>query len=189
MQTAPTAPIAAATFRSVPARDEDLVSIPVDASVAFPVTSLKERLSTEMRQALKSGDRVRLGALRLLAASVKNREVEVRHELTDDEFVEVATREVKRRQEAIDAYEGVGRADRAETERQEMDALREYVPAGLSDEEVEVLIAAAVAETGAGSPADLGRVMGLVMSRAKGRVDGRAVQAKVREVLSAAGDA
>jgi uncharacterized protein YqeY len=161
-----------------------LVSIAVDARVTLPVASLKERLSIEMRQALKSGDRVRLGALRLLAASVKNREVEVRHELSDEEFVDVATREVKRRQEAINAYERAGRADRAQTERQEMEALREYVPAGLSDEEVDTLIAAAVAETGAASPADLGRVMGLVMSRAKGRVDGRAVQAKVRDVLS-----
>jgi uncharacterized protein len=156
--------------------------------LALPVASLKERLSTEMRQALKARDRVRLGALRLLAASVKNREVEVRRDLSDDEFVEVATREVKRRQEAIDAYERVGRPDRAGIERQEMAALREFVPESLSEREIDALIAAAVAETGATAPSDLGRVMALVMARGKGRVDGRAVQAKVRDALSAARD-
>src|SRR5690349_3008657 len=124
-----------------------------------------------MRQALKAGDRVRLGALRLLAASVKNREVELRRELTDQEFVEVATREMKRRSEAIEAYEHAGRPDRADVERQEMEVLRAYVPEGLTDEEVDALIAEVIAETGATSPADLGRVMGAVLARAKGRVD------------------
>jgi len=147
------------------------------------VASLKERLATEMRQALKAGERVRLGALRLLAASVKNREVEVRHELSDDELVEVATREIKRRIEAIEAYERAGREDRAAVEREEMETLKAYVPEALSDAEVEALIDEVVAATGASGPGDLGKVMGQVMSRAKGRVDGRAVQERVRARL------
>jgi uncharacterized protein YqeY len=151
--------------------------------------SLKDRLSTDMRQALKSGERVRLGALRLLAASVKNREVELGHELSDDELVEVAVREVKRRTEAIEAYEAAGRPDRADVEREEMDVLSVYVPEALSDDEVDVLIGDAIAEIGAASMSDLGRVMGLVMGRAKGRVDGRVVQAKVRGLLSDAAGA
>jgi uncharacterized protein YqeY len=150
------------------------------------LASLKERLSTEMRQALKAGEKVRLSALRMLAASVKNREVELRHEVSDEEFVEVATREVKRRAEAIDAYEAAGRPERAETEREEMEVLRTYVPEPLSDREVDALIDEAFAATGASGPGDMGRVMGAVMARAKGRADGRAVQDKVRARLSGA---
>ena len=149
------------------------------------MTSLKDRLSTEMRQALKAGEKVRLGALRLLAASVKNREIELRHDLSDEEFVEVATREIKRRTEAIEAYERAGREDRAAVEREEMEALREYVPEGLSDDEVDALIGEAIASTNATGPGDMGKVMGFVMGRAKGRVDGRAVQERVRARLSA----
>ena len=148
------------------------------------MASLKERLSTEMRQALKSGEKVRLSALRLLAASVKNREVELRHELSDEEFVDVATREVKRRAEAIEAYDGAGRPDRAATEREEMEVLKAYVPEQLSEAEVDALIDDAIASTGASGPGDMGKVMGVVMGAAKGRTDGRAVQEKVRARLS-----
>jgi uncharacterized protein YqeY len=150
------------------------------------MASLKERLATEMRQALKSGEKVRLGALRLLATAVRYREVEVHHELSDEEFVEVANREIKRRIEAIDAYETGGRPERAAIEREEMATLVTYVPAALGDDEVDALVTDAIAETGASVPGDMGRVMSLVMSRAKGRADGRAVQAKVRGRLSGA---
>lgn len=150
------------------------------------MASLKERLSIEMRQALKAGEKVRLSALRMLAASVKNREVELRHELSDEEFVEVATREVKRRAEAIEAYDAAGRPERAATEREEMAVLKTYVPAQLSDAEVDALIDEALADTGASGHADMGKVMGVVMARAKGRVDGRVVQDKVRARLTPA---
>ena len=93
--------------------------------------SLKDRLAGEMRAAMKERDAVRLGALRLLTAAVKNREVELRHELSDEEFVEVATREVKRRREAIEAYQSAGREDRAATEREEQRVLESYLPAAL----------------------------------------------------------
>ncbi len=144
---------------------------------------LKKRLADEMRQAMKARDRVRLGALRLLAAAVKNREVELRRPVSDDEFVEVSLREVKRRREAIEAYERAGRDDRAAQEREEQHVLEAFVPSGLSDDEVTALIDEAVTSTGASGPADLGRVMGYVMSKAKGRVDGKAVQAIVRARL------
>ena len=133
---------------------------------------------------MKAQEKVRLGALRMLTASVKNREVELRHPLDDDEFVEVATREVKRRREAIDAYEQARRPDRADLEREEQRVLETYIPAGLSEAEVDALIEDAVTTSNATGPGDLGTVMGLVMSKAKGRVDGKAVQAKVRERLS-----
>jgi len=149
------------------------------------MSGLKQRMQQEITASLKSGDKVRLGTLRLLSAAVKNREVELGHELSDEEFVEVATKEIKRRREAIEAYKGAGREDRAEAERAEMEVLSDYVPAGLTDEEVDALIDEAVAATGAAGPGDLGKVMGLVMAAAKGRADGKAVQAKVRERLGA----
>lgn len=146
--------------------------------------SLKARLADEMRAAMKARERLRLSALRMLAASVKNREVELGHGLSDEELVEVAIREVKQRQEAIEAYERAGREDRAAQEREEREVLETYLPPRLSDEEVEALIEEAVATTGASGPGDLGKVMGLVMSKAKGRVDGRLVQKKVRDRLA-----
>ena len=146
-------------------------------------TGLKERVAEEMREALKAGQRVRLAALRLLSASVKNREVELRRELSEDEFREVASREVKRRVEALEAYESAGREDLAAREREERDVLQAYVPEQLSDEEVNALIEEAIAITGATSAREMGKVMGFVMGKARGKVDGSAVQARVRERL------
>jgi uncharacterized protein len=147
-------------------------------------SELKERLAAEMRTALKAGEKIKLGALRLLSASVKNREVELRHPLDDAEFIQVATREVKRRKEAIAAYSGAGRDDLVAKETEEQRVLETYLPAALSDEELTTLVEEAISTTGAADPGDLGKVMGYVMARAKGRVDGKQVQAKVRERLN-----
>lgn len=146
-------------------------------------SSLKDRIAREITTALKAGERVRLGAVRMLSASVKNREVEVGHELSDDEVREVAGREVKRRTEALEAFEAAGREDLAAREREEREVLRAYAPAQITDEEVDALIEAAIAQTGASSESDMGKVMGLVMAQARGRADGRVVQSKVRARL------
>ena len=150
------------------------------------MAELKARLEEEMKDALRSGDKVRLGALRLLHASVKNREVELRRELNDEEFAEVVVREVKRRKEAAEAYEKADRRDLLDRERREQEVLETYLPAQLSDEDVSSLIDEAVAATGASGPGDLGRVMGYVMGKARGRVDGGMVNRLVRERLSGA---
>ncbi|HET9672224.1 MAG TPA: GatB/YqeY domain-containing protein [Actinomycetota bacterium] len=150
--------------------------------------TLKERIASEMRDALKGGDRVRLGALRMLSAAVTNREKEVLHGLSDDEVREVAAKEVKKRTESIDAFEGAGRQELADKERAERDAIVGYAPAFLDDAAIDALIDEAIASTGATSEKELGRVMGLVMSKARGRVDGNVVQAKVRARLSGAGN-
>jgi uncharacterized protein len=150
-------------------------------------SKLKERLAAEMRAALKAGEKIKLGALRLLAASVKNREVELRHPLSDEEFVEVAAREVKRRKEAIEAFSAAGRDELVAKESEEREVLETYLPAGLSDEELTALVEEAVSATGAAGPGDLGRVMGYVMGKARGRVDGKEVQAKVRHRLGGPG--
>lgn len=147
--------------------------------------ALKDRLVAELKDAMKARDRVRLATLRLLSAAVKNREVEVRHELSDEELQEVAATEVKRRKEAAQAYAEGGAGDRADAERAEQQILETFLPEQLSDEEVAALLDEAVAATGASGPGDVGKVMGYVMGKAKGRVDGGAVNRMVRDRLGA----
>ena len=125
---------------------------------------LKTRLASEMQGALKARQTARLSALRMLASAVQYREVELRHLLTDDEFVEVAGREAKRRRAAADAFAKAGREDRATAE-------------------LEAMVDEAIAATGASGPGDMGKVMREVMGKAGGRADGRAVQALVRQRL------
>jgi len=146
-------------------------------------STLKATVQREMHEALKAGDKIRLGALRMLSAAITNREKEVRHELSDDEVREVAVREVKRRTESIEAFEKGGRADLVQKETTEREVLSAYAPVPLSDAEVDALIDEAIATTGASGPGDMGKVMGLVMGKAKGKVDGTAVQARVRARL------
>ena len=146
-------------------------------------SEIKARIAAEITQAMKSGEKVRLGTLRMLSTAVRYREDALGRELTDDEVTEVAIKESKRRTEAVEAYEQAGREDLAEKERAERDVLADYVPQGLSDDEVAALVDEAVASTGATSMSDMGKVMGMVMGRAKGRADGAKVQAMVRARL------
>lgn len=147
--------------------------------------TLKERIATELRDALKQREKVRLGALRMLSAAVTNREKDVRHELSDDEVREVAAKEVKKRTESIEAFEGAGRQELADRERAEREAIAPYAPERMGEAELEALIDEALAATGATSQKELGRVMGVVMGKAKGRVDGNEVEARVRSRLEA----
>jgi uncharacterized protein YqeY len=142
--------------------------------------SLKAQLRDDITAALKAGEKVRLGALRLLSASITNREKDVLHELSDDEVRDVAGKEVKKRTEAIEAFEGAGRTELADKERAEREVLGAYAPAQLDEAAIDALVDEAIATTGASAPQDLGKVMGLVMGKAKGQVDGAAVQRKVR---------
>ncbi|HEU5224991.1 MAG TPA: GatB/YqeY domain-containing protein [Actinomycetota bacterium] len=147
--------------------------------------TLKAQVHAQMTAALRAGDKVRLGALRMLAASITNREKEVLHELSDDEVREVAGKEVKRRTESIEAFASAGRNELAEKERTEREILEPFAPEQLADAEVDALIDGAISATGAASMQDMGKVMGAVMASAKGRVDGSVVQRKVRERLGA----
>lgn len=145
----------------------------------------KAGLGEEIQKALKAGEKLRVSTLRLLSAAVKNREVELGHELSSEEFVEVVAREVKRRKEAVEAYEKAGRQDLVDREREEQTMLEAYLPPALSDEELEALIDEAISETGASGPGDMGKVMGFVMGKAKGRVDGAVVGERVKAKLTA----
>ena len=145
--------------------------------------TLKERLAGEITAALRSGEKVRLGALRMLSAAITNREKELRHELSDEEVGDVASKEMKKRAESIEAFEGAGRRELADKERAEREAIASYAPEPMSDAELDALVEEALAATGATSEKEFGAVMGSVMGKAKGRADGNVVQEKVRARL------
>jgi uncharacterized protein len=149
--------------------------------------TLKERVAEDLREALRAGQKVRLGALRMLSAAITVREKEVLHELSDDEVREVAAKEIKKRNESIEAFEAAGREELVQKEREERIAIESYAPEQLSDEEVDAAIAEAIASSGATSEQDLGKVMGAVMGKLKGRVDGNVVRSKVQARLTSSG--
>ena len=146
--------------------------------------TLKAQVHEQMTAALRAGEKVRLGALRMLASSITNREKEVMRELSDDEVRDVAGKEVKRRTESIEAFESAGRTELAEKERAEREVLQPFAPEQLSDAAVDALIDEAMSATGATSMQEMGKVMGAVMASARGKVDGSVVQQKVRERLA-----
>jgi uncharacterized protein len=149
--------------------------------------TLKTQISDQMKASMKSGDKVRVGALRMLMAAIRTKEVEgsTARELSDDEVRQVAAKEVKKRSESIEAFEAAGRTELVEQERAERDVLAPYAPPQVDEASVDALVDEAIAATGATSVKEMGRVMGAVMARAKalGQVDGNLVQAKVRARL------
>jgi hypothetical protein len=146
--------------------------------------SLQTEIESAMRAAMKAGDAVRVSTLRMAMAAAHNRQIELGHELTDAEVVEVLDRQVKQRRESIELYRQGGRPELADAEEAEMAILREYLPEPLTDVELERLAREAVASTGAKGPADMGRVMGALVPQTKGRADGKAVSDLVRRLLS-----
>jgi uncharacterized protein YqeY len=146
--------------------------------------SLIARLEGELKQAMVERDQVRRDALRLILASLRSAEKELQRPLHDDEELQVLQRERKRRVEAVDAYRSAGRDEQAAVEEQELAVLEEFMPAPLSEEELEEIIDDAIAEVGATSIRDLGRVMADVMPQVSGRTDGSVVSQLVREKLA-----
>jgi uncharacterized protein len=144
--------------------------------------SLPERLRAAMNEARKNRDQARTLLLSTILADLKNREFELQHSPTDDETAEVLRRGIKRRREAAEQYTAAGRADRADAELAEVKILESFLPAGVDAEEIR----RAVREVIAAGTRDLGKVMGQVMPRFKGRADGKLVNQIVREELAAA---
>jgi hypothetical protein len=146
--------------------------------------SLQTDIESAMRAAMKARDAVRVSTLRLAMAAAHNRQIELGHELTDAEVIEVLDRQVKQRRESIELYRKGGRPELANAEEAELAILREFLPEPLTDAELERLAREAVAATGASGPADMGRVMGALVPQTKGRADGKAVSELVRRLLS-----
>lgn len=146
--------------------------------------SLFDQLTEDMKAAMKAGDKDRLSAIRLLRGALKNESIDKRRDLTPEEEIAVLAAAAKKRQESIDAYRQAGREDLAQKEEQELALIRSYLPKQLSREELLNIIDAAIAQSGAKTVHDLGKVMPIVMQQVKGRADGREVNALVRERLS-----
>ena len=144
---------------------------------------LKEQLTEDMKTALKAGDKLRLSTVRMMLSEVKNAEIAKRDELTDEEAAAVVAREARKRKEAIEEFGKGGRQDLVDKETYELSVIQEYLPKQMSDEEVQNIIALTIEEVGASSPADLGRVMGKLMPRVKGKADGKKINQLVREML------
>jgi len=137
-----------------------------------------------MKAALKAGDKARLGIIRLINAAVKQREVDERIELDDTQCLVVIDKMIKQRRDSATQYEAAGREDLAAQERFEIEVCQGYLPAALSEDEVSALIDSALAQTGAASMKDMGKVMGVLKPQLQGRADIGAVSAKVKARLS-----
>jgi uncharacterized protein YqeY len=146
---------------------------------------LKERLRSDLTAAMKARDEVRVATLRMALTAVSTAETagDAHRDLSDDDVMGVLTRETKKRRESAEAFDGAGRTELAERERAEQAVLAEYLPAQLSDEELTGMVAAAIAETGASSPKQMGQVMKVVQPRVAGRADGRRVSGEVKRQL------
>ena len=145
--------------------------------------ALTETIRGDMTEAMKSQEKERLSTLRMLQSALKNEQINVGHELSDEEAMTVIRKAVKQRQDSIEQYTSAGRTELAEKERSEMELLRTYLPPELSESELEAGIREIIASTGAASKKDMGKVMKEATARFKGRADGKKVQETVQRLL------
>jgi uncharacterized protein YqeY len=146
-------------------------------------TSLKDRIQDDMKSAMKARQTDRLNAIRLLMAAIKQREVDERITLDDAAVAVVIDKLIKQRRDSIQQFEQAGREDLAAAERAEIEVLSPYQPAQLSAEEVDAAIKAAISQTGATGPADMGKVMGILKSELAGKTDLAAVSQRIKSAL------
>jgi uncharacterized protein len=148
------------------------------------MAALKDRITEEMKNAMRAGEKERLATIRLILSAIKQREVDERIQLDDIQVLAVIEKMVKQRKESITQFEAGGRADLVAKEQAEMAVLQTYLPTQMSDAEIDALIAEAIASTGAASIKDMGKVMAAVKAKAQGRADMGAVSARIKQKLS-----
>lgn len=148
--------------------------------------SLQNRLTEDMKEAMKAKEsgKVKLSVIRMVKSAIKYQEIEKGHQLSDEEIIQVIAKEVKMRKDSIPEYEKAERTEMVETLKQEISLLMEYLPQQMSSEEILQLVQRIVAEVGAQSPKDMGKVMGKLAPLTKGRADGRIVSELVSKVLA-----
>ncbi len=145
--------------------------------------SLKEKITEDMKAAMRAKESEKLATIRLLTAAIKQREVDERIELSDDQVLAVIEKMIKQRKDSITQFEAGGRQDLADIEKAEMAVLSAYMPAQMSDAEVQAEVLAAVTQVGAAGPQDMGKVMGVLKGKLAGRADMTAVSAMVKAAL------
>ncbi|HVG23320.1 MAG TPA: GatB/YqeY domain-containing protein [Thermoanaerobaculia bacterium] len=146
--------------------------------------NLTEKIRADLTAAMKAQEKQRLSVIRMLQSAIKNEQINAGHELSDEEAMSVIRKAVKQRQDSIEQYGNAGRTELADKERSEMEILQTYLPAELSDEELESGLREIVASTGAQSKKDLGKVMKEATARYRGRADGKRIQDIVGRLLS-----
>lgn len=146
--------------------------------------SMKNTLTDAMKDAMRNKDKPRLGAIRLMLAEVKRVEVDERIVISDERLLSILDKMVKQRRDSIAQYQTAGRDELAAVESYEIEVIQEFLPAALTNDEIEALIASAIAESGAESMRDMGKVMGILKPQIRGRADGGAVSGLVKTALS-----
>jgi uncharacterized protein YqeY len=148
-------------------------------------SSVTDRIKDDMKTAMKGGDKFRLGVIRLILAAIKQVEVDERITVDNDRAILVLDKMLKQRRESIRQFSDAGRLDLAEAEEAEAKIIQEFLPQALTEAEIETMIQEAIAESGAGSIKDMGKVMGLLKTRMQGRADMSVVSNKIKAALSA----
>ncbi|GHC17063.1 GatB/YqeY domain-containing protein [Leuconostoc lactis] len=146
--------------------------------------SLLETLNADMKQAMKDKNKEALSVIRMVKSTVMNEQISLGHDLTPEEELTVLSREVKQRQDSLAEFEKGGREDLAAGIRSELTILAKYLPAQLTEEEIVAIVAAAIEQTGATGPKDMGKVMGVVTPQIKGKADGKVVADLVKATLA-----
>jgi uncharacterized protein YqeY len=149
------------------------------------MSQLKTRIQDDVKEAMRARDSARLGVLRMISAEIKQREVDERIQLNDEQVIAVLTRMVKQHQDSIEQYRSAGRQDLVDKEAFELEIIASYLPPALPEEELLRLIEQSIAESGASSPRDMGKVMAILKPRIQGRADMAVVSARVKERLGA----
>ena len=145
--------------------------------------SLKEQLTADMKEAMKNKEKERLAVIRMVRGAIRQQEIDGQKELGEEDVIAVISKEVKMRRDSIEEFQKGGREDLVEKTQAEIDVLLPYLPAQLSEDEVRELVKAAVEQTGAATPKDVGKVMGVLMPKVKGRADGKMVNTIVKSFL------
>jgi uncharacterized protein YqeY len=145
--------------------------------------NLAERLNEDMKQAMKDGNKFRLQTIRMVRASIKNQEIELRRPLDDNDTLNILSRELKQRRDSLQDFERGGRDDLVSNVKAEIEIITEYLPQQLTEEEVKAIVLQTMQETGVSSKADLGKLMGALMPKVKGLADGKLVNAIVQQSL------
>ncbi|MDE2157205.1 MAG: GatB/YqeY domain-containing protein [Xanthomonadaceae bacterium] len=146
--------------------------------------TLRQQLTEDMKNAMRSGDKHRLGVIRLMLAAIKQREVDERIELDDGQVLATLEKMLKQRRDSVSQFDAAGREDLSAIERAEMAVIETYLPAKLNDAQIDALIDAAISDTGAGSARDMGKVVAAVKARAAGRADMAVVSGKIKARLA-----
>ena len=145
--------------------------------------NLNERLTDDMKQAMKSGDKFRLTVIRMIRASAKNLEIDLKRPLDDNELLDILSREIKQRKDSLQEFKKAGREDLVTDLAAEIEIISKYLPEQLTEEEIQEIVRQTIQELGASSKADMGKVMGALMPKTKGRADGKLVNHFVQQYL------